>query len=65
LHGDDGAGDGIIFRNRILKKNHQQFKGVAAKGGKKLSIIQKKVASKNLRDAKDKMPVMNLLQFTY
>jgi len=30
LHGDDGAGDGFIFRNRMLEKNLQGFPGAAA-----------------------------------
>ncbi|MFH1629333.1 MAG: hypothetical protein ABIE47_11515 [Pseudomonadota bacterium] len=30
LHGDDGAGDGIVCRNRILEKNFQGFPGRAA-----------------------------------
>ena len=30
LHGDDGAGDGISFRNRILEKGLQRFPGAAA-----------------------------------
>jgi len=55
LHSDDGAGDGLIFRNRILDKTLQRFPGTAAEGGKKFSIIQK-VASKNLRDTEYEMP---------
>ena len=38
LDGDDGAGDGIVFRNRILEKNLQGFPGAAAKIGKKLPV---------------------------
>ena len=34
----DGAGDGTIFRNRILDKNLQGFPGRAAEIGKKLPI---------------------------
>ena len=61
LHGDNSAGDGIIFRNRILDKTLQRFPGTAAEGGKKFSIIQK-VATKNLRDTEDEMPVRNLFE---
>jgi len=39
LHSDDGAGDGIIFRNRILEKTLQGFPGTAAEGGKKLPVV--------------------------
>ena len=49
LDSDDCAGDGIIFRNRLLEKNLQGFPGAAAEGGKEFSIIQK-VATKNLRN---------------
>ena len=38
LDSDDGAGEGIIFRNRILEKNLQGFPGAAAKIGKKLPV---------------------------
>ena len=61
LHGDDGAGNGFIFKNRILEKTLQGFPGAAAEGGKELSIIQK-VTTNDFRDAKDKMPVRNLLE---
>ena len=67
LDSDDGAGDGIKetpcckVSPRILDKNLQGFPGAAAEGGNKFSIIQK-VASKNLRDTEDKMPVRNLLE---
>jgi hypothetical protein len=61
LHGDDGAGDGFIFRNRILEKNLQRFPGAVAEGGKKFSIIQK-VATKNLRNTEHEMPVRNLFE---
>jgi hypothetical protein len=61
LHGNDGAGNGFIFRNRILEKTLQGIPGVAAEGGKELSIIQK-VTTQYFRDTKDKMPVRNLLE---
>jgi len=35
-----GAGDGIIFRNRTLEKNLQDFPGAAAEIGKKLPVIE-------------------------
>ena len=61
LHGDDGAGDGIIFRNRILEKDLQGFPGAAAEIGKKLPIV-KKVTAEDLRDAEYEMTVRNLLE---
>ena len=64
LHGDNSAGDGIIFRNRMLEKNLQGFPGAAAEGGKKFSIIQK-VATKNLRNTEHKMPVRNLFRVPF
>ena len=33
LDSNDGAGDGISFRNRMLEKNLQGFPGAAAEGG--------------------------------
>ena len=38
LDSDDGAGDGIVFGNRILKKYLQRVPGTAAQIGKKLPI---------------------------
>jgi hypothetical protein len=61
LHRDDGAGDGIIFRNRMLEKNLQGFPVAAAEGGKEFSIIQK-VATKNLRNTEHEMPVVYLFE---
>ena len=61
LHGDDGAGDGIVFRDRILEKNLQGFPGAAAEIGKKLPIV-KKVTAEDLRDAEYEMTVRNLLE---
>ena len=61
LDGDDGAGDGIIFGNRLLEKDLQGFPGAAAQVGKDFSIVQK-VTTEHLRDAEDKMPVGNLLE---
>ena len=61
LHGDDGAGDGIGFRNRILEKNLQGFPGVAAEIGQQLPIIQK-VTAEDFGDAEDEMTVRYLLE---
>jgi hypothetical protein len=61
LHGDDGAGDGIIFGDRLLEKDLQGFPGATAQIGKKLPVIEK-VSAKNLRDAEDEMPVRYLLE---
>ena len=35
LHGDDGAGDGIVLRDRLLEKDLQGFPGAAAEEVKK------------------------------
>ena len=64
LHGDDGAGDGIILRDRLLEKHLQGFPGAAAKIGKKLPIVEK-VTPQHLRDAEYEMPVRNLLEDIY
>ena len=61
LDSDDGAGDGIVFRNRILEKNLQGFPGAAAQIGKKLPIVEK-VTAEDFRDAEDEMPVRDLLE---
>jgi len=61
LHGDDGAGDGIIFGNRLLEKDLQGFPGATAQIMQKLSIIEK-VPAQDLRDAEDEMPVGNLFE---
>ena len=41
LHGDYGAGTGIVFRDRILEKNLQGFPCATAEIGKKLPIVKK------------------------
>ena len=73
LHGDDGAGDGVIFGNRFLlvpfrvEKDLQGFPGAAAEIGEKLPVVQK-VTTQDLRDAdtlkgtSDEMPVRDLLE---
>jgi len=61
LHSNDGAGDGIVFINRILEKNFQGFPGAAAEIGKKLPII-KKVKAEDFGDAEYEMPVRDLLE---
>ena len=61
LHGDDGAGDGITFRNRLLKKDLQGFPGTAAEIGKKLPVVEE-VTAEDLRDAEYEMPMGNLLE---
>jgi hypothetical protein len=38
LDGDDGAGDGIFFRHRLLKKELQGFPGAATQIGKKIPV---------------------------
>ena len=67
LHSNDGAGDGIVFRNRILKKNLQGFPGAATEIGQQLPIVEE-VTAKDLRDAdtlkgtRDEMPVRDLFE---
>jgi len=67
LDSDDGAGDGIVFRNRILDKDLQRFPGATAQIGKKLPVIQK-VAAEDFRDAdtlkgtRYETPARNLLE---
>ena len=61
LHGDDGAGNGIIFRNCILEKNLQEFPGATAQIGKKLPIVEK-VTAEDLRDAEYEMAVRDLFE---
>jgi hypothetical protein len=61
LDGNDGAGDGILFRYRRLKKELQGFPGAAAQIGKKIPVIEK-IPPQNLRDAEDEMPVGNFLE---
>jgi hypothetical protein len=64
LNSNDRAGDGIIFGNRLLEKDLQGFPGTAAEISKKLPIIEK-VTTEDFREAKDKMPVGNLLEYIY
>ena len=59
LNGDYGAGDGILFRDGILKKYLQRVPGATAQIGEKSAIIEK-IAAQYLRDAKDEMAVGNL-----
>jgi hypothetical protein len=61
LDGDDGAGDGILLRHRLPKKELQRFPGAATEIGKKVPIIEK-IPAQDLRDAEDEMPVGNLLE---
>jgi hypothetical protein len=60
LHGDDGAGDGIIFGNRLLHENLQGFPGAATQIGQKLPIVEE-VTEEYFGDDEDEMPVGNLL----
>ena len=62
LDGDDGAGDGILLRHRLLKKELQGFPGAAAQIGKKIPVIEK-IPPQDLRDAEDDMSVGNLLEY--
>jgi len=56
LDTDGHAGDGIIFRNRMLEKNLQGFPGAAAEGGNELPVV-KKIPAENLRNTEYEMPV--------
>jgi len=64
LHGDNSAGDGIIFRNRIPDKTLQRFPGAAAEGGKKLPIVEKRTAE-DFRYTEHEMPVRNLFRVPF
>jgi len=61
LNSDDGAGDGIIFGNRLLHEDLQGFPGAATEIGKKLPIIEK-VTAEDFGYAEYEMPVRNLLE---
>jgi len=61
LHGDDGAGDGIIFWDRLLEEGLQGFPGATAQIGKKLPVVEE-VSAEDLRDAEDEMPMRDLLE---
>jgi hypothetical protein len=64
LNSNDCAGDGIVFRNRILDKNFQGFPCAATEIGKKLPIVQE-VTAEDFRDTEDDMPVGDLLEDIY
>ena len=57
LHGDDGAGDGIIFGDRPLEKDLQGSSVSAAEISKKFPIIEN-VTTEDFREAEDKMPAL-------
>jgi hypothetical protein len=59
LDGDDGAGDGILLRHSLLKKELQGFPGAATQIGKKIPVIEK-IPAQDFRDAEDDMSVGNL-----
>ena len=54
LDGDDGAGDGILFRHRLLKKELQRFPGAATQIGKKIPVIVKKMVGAVRRTVRNK-----------
>jgi hypothetical protein len=58
LDGDDGAGDGIFLRYRLLKKKLQGFPGAATQIGKKIPVIEK-IPAQDFRDAEDDVSVGN------
>jgi hypothetical protein len=59
LDGDDGAGEGILLRHRLLKKELQGFPSAATQIGKKIPVIEK-IPAQDFRDAEDDMSVGNL-----
>ncbi len=59
LDGDDSAGNGIIFGNRLPEKDLQGFPSTAAEIGQKLPIIEK-VTTEDYRDAEYEMAVRDL-----
>ena len=61
LDSDDGAWDGIIFRNRILDKNLQGFPGAAAEISKKLPVIEE-IPTEDFRYAEYEMTVRSFLE---
>ena len=54
-------GMGVVLRDRLLYENLQGIPGAAAQIGQQLAII-KEVFTQDLREAKDKMPMGNLLE---
>lgn len=54
LDSDDGTGNGITFRDRLLQKGLQGFPGAAAQVGMKFPVIEE-VTAENFRDAEDKI----------
>jgi hypothetical protein len=67
LHGDDGAGDGVVLMDRLLEKDLQGFPGATAEVGKEFPVVEE-ISTQNLRDAdtlkgtSDKMPARYLLE---
>jgi hypothetical protein len=61
LYGNDGAGDGVILRDRLLHENLQGVPGTAAQVSKKLPVV-KEISTQKLRDTEDEMPMGNLLE---
>jgi hypothetical protein len=59
LVGNDGTGDGILLRHRLLKKELQGFPGATTQIGKKIPVIEE-VPAQDFRDAEDDMSVGNL-----
>ena len=56
LDGNDGAGDGIPLRHRLLKKELQGFPGATTQIGKEIPVIEE-VPAQDFRDAEDDMSV--------
>jgi hypothetical protein len=56
LEGNGGAGDGILLRHRLLKKELQGFPGATTQIGKEIPVIEE-VPAQDFRDAEDDMSV--------
>ncbi len=61
LDGNDSAGNGFIFRNRLLHENFQGLPCTAAETGKKFPVV-KKIPAEDFWEAKNEMPVGYLFE---
>lgn len=62
LDGDDGTGEGIPLRHRILRKSFRESQAQRAHVGKKIPVIEK-IPPRDLRDTEDDMSVGNILEY--
>ncbi|MBN2438495.1 MAG: hypothetical protein JXL20_07820 [Deltaproteobacteria bacterium] len=61
LHDDDGAGDGIVFRNCTLEKDLQGCPDATTQIGKKFPV-EEEVTAEDFGNAEYEMTVRNLLE---